>query len=60
MRNYKELESILEELSALYSKNVLQQIYEIAKDPQSFLYIKLTEHHKRDMFYKKFNSQNNC
>ena len=52
-RNYEEIESLVEELSALYPKKIFFHIYNLASEtPHSFLYIKLTEHHKRDMFYK--------
>ena len=53
LRNYKEIESLIEELSALYPKKIIFQIYNLATEsPHSFLYIKLTEHNKKDMFYK--------
>ena len=53
LRNYKEIESLVEELSALYPKKIIYQLYNLATEsPHSFLYIKLTEHNKKDMFYK--------
>lgn len=53
LRNYKEIESLVEELSALYPKKTILDIYNLAtSSPHSFLYIKLTEHDKRNMFYK--------
>jgi hypothetical protein len=53
LRNYKEIESLVEELSALYPKKIIFQIYNLATEStHSFLYIKLTEHNKKDMFYK--------
>jgi len=43
LRNYKELESLIEELSALYPKKTLFEIYLAATDePYSFWYILLT------------------
>jgi hypothetical protein len=53
LRNYKEIESLIEELSALYNKKTILEIYNIAtSSPHSFLYIKLTEHDTRNMFIK--------
>ena len=53
LRNYKEIESLIEELSALYNKKTILEIYNLATEsPHSFLYNKLIEHTKRNMFYK--------
>ena len=53
LRNYKEIESLVEELSALYPKKIIYQMYNLATEsPHSFLYIKLTEHNKKNMIYK--------
>ena len=53
LRNYREIKSLLEELSALYPKKTILDIYNLAtSSPHSFLYIKLTEHDKRNMFYR--------
>ena len=55
LRNYKDLESILEELSALASKKELLDIYNTAtKDPYSFLFINLVSQDKNHMFYIRF------
>ena len=52
LRNYKEIDSLVEELSALYPKKTILEIYNLATEsPHSFLYIKLTEHDNRNMFY---------
>ena len=52
LRNYKDLESFVEELSALYDKKTLLNLYEHATNaPYSFLYVKLTAHNRDDMFY---------
>jgi hypothetical protein len=52
LRNYKDLESIVEELSALAPKSTLLQMYnEAVKDPYSFLFINLSAHDKNHMFY---------
>ena len=51
LRNQKDLESFLEELSALYDKKTLLKLYQYAtSEPFSFLYVKLTAHDKKDMF----------
>ena len=54
LRNYKDLESFLEELSALYDKKTLLELYKYATDaPYSFLYVKLTAKTKRpDVLYE--------
>ena len=53
LRNYKEIESLVEELSALYPKKVILDIYNLATEsPQSFLYIKLIEHDKKTCVMK--------
>jgi len=53
LRNQTEIDSLVEELSALYPKKTILEIYNLAtSSPHSFLYIKLTEHDKRNMFYK--------
>ena len=55
LRNYKDLESILEELSALAPKKELLDIYNAAtKDPYSFLFINLVSQDKNHMFYIRF------
>ena len=55
MRNQNDLESLLEELSALYDKQTLLQIYNIAtSEPYSFLYINLMAKKKEEMFFLRF------
>jgi len=55
LRNYKDLESIIEELSAIYDKQTLLKIYNLATDkPFSLLFINLVSHNKKDMFYINF------
>ena len=52
LRNHADMESWLEEMSAIYDKNVLIQLYRIATDkPHGFLYIKVNAKDKHDMFY---------
>ena len=55
LRNYKDLETLVEELSALYDRKTLHQLYNIATDePHSFLYINLMAKDKKDMFFVRF------
>ena len=58
LRNAKELEALVEELSALYPKKILFAMYEAAvKEPYSFWYILLTAKHKEDMFFLRFDKK---
>ena len=53
LRNYKDLEALLEELSALSDKQTILDIFKIATgEPHSFLFVDLTAKSIRDMFYK--------
>ena len=55
LRNYKDLEAVLEELSALADKSVILQMYRMATDgPYSFLYVRLNAKDKNNMFYINF------
>ena len=55
LRNAKEIQSLLEELSAIYPVKVLQEMYEEAvSEPYSFWYINLVAKRKEDMFYERF------
>ncbi len=59
LRNQKDLDAFLEELSALYDKRTLLKLYQYAtSEPYSFLYVKLTAHNRDDMFY--MNLSKNC
>ena len=52
LRNQKDLDAFLEELSALYDKKTLLRLYQHATEaPYSFLYVKLTASNRNDMFY---------
>ena len=56
LRNQADLESIIEEVSAVYDKKTLYKLYRIATDEAyGFLYIKLTARDKNYMFYSKLN-----
>ena len=55
LRNYKDLEAIVEELSAVADKKTLLDIYHLAtSEPFSFLFVNLMSHDKSKMFHIKF------
>ena len=56
LRNYGDLESIIEEMSAIYDnkKTVLQMYHEAVSEPYSFLYINLMMKDKRKMLMQSF------
>jgi len=55
LRNYRDLETVIEELSALYDKKTLMELYNIAtEEPHSFLYINLVAKDKKDLFHMNF------
>ena len=55
LRNRLELDAIIEELSAVYDKNTLMEMYELAtREPYSFWYIHLAAKRREDMFYLRF------
>ena len=55
LRNNKDLESLIEELSALAPKKVLLEMYSLATtEPYSFWYINLMAKNISDMFYIRF------
>ena len=58
LRNYSDLEAFLEELSAVYNKKTLLELYKKATDePYGFLYVNLSARDRRDMFYLNFSSK---
>ena len=55
LRNYADLQAIVEEMSAVYDPKTLLQIYHEAIDePYSFLYINLMERDRKKMFMQRF------
>ena len=56
IRNGAELrDSILEELSAIYDKKVILEMYKLATaEPYSFFFVNLAAQRVRDMFWKNF------
>ena len=56
LRNYSDLQTFLDEVSALVDKKALLEMYNLATDEAfSFLYVRLTEKNKDKMFMIKFN-----
>ena len=51
LRNYKDLETFIDEVSAVYDKKTLTALYNAAtEEPFSFLCVKLTSKTKDDVF----------
>ena len=58
LRNFKDLEALLEETSALLEKKTLLEIYQqCTAEPYSFLYVKLTANTIHDMCYFNVNQR---
>ena len=58
LRNQKDLDSIIDELSALYDKQTLLQLYHTATDEKhGFMYVDLMKSDKKEMFYKNLNQR---
>ena len=58
LRNNQDLQTFIDEVSALIDKSTLLEMYKLAtKEAYSFLYIKLTAKDINDMFYIKFGQQ---
>ena len=55
LRNAADLEAWIEELTAVYEKKTLHQVYTLATEAaHSFLYIKLVQKDKTKIFYIQF------
>jgi hypothetical protein len=58
LRNAADFEAWIEELSAVYDKKTLHQLYSLATEaPHSSLYIKLIQKDKTNIFYIQFSKQ---
>ena len=58
LRNIKDLDTFIDEVTAVLDKKALLQIYNIAtSEPCSFLNVKLTTKDKNDMLYQNFNTR---
>ena len=55
LRNRLELDAIIEELSAVYDKKVLMEMYQLATaEPYSFWFINLAASRIEDMFWLRY------
>ena len=58
LRNHKDLETFIDEVSAVADKKTLMELYNLAtSEPYSFLYVKLTAKTKNDMFFIRFDKK---
>jgi len=58
LRNHKEVETMCEELSGVYDKTTLMDMYRAAtEEPYSFLFIRLDAKTRRDMFWLRFEAR---
>ncbi len=55
LRKYKDLDTFVDEVSAVYDKKTFLALHNAAtEEPFNLLYVKLTSKSKEDMFYKRF------
>ena len=53
LRNMKDLDTFIDEVSAVLDKKNLLEVYHIATyEPYSYLYVKLTAKNRDEMFYQ--------
>lgn len=58
LRNHKEVEVLCEELSGVYDKNTLLEMYKAATEEAfSFMFIRLDAKTRRDMFWLRFEAR---
>ena len=58
LRNYRDLETFIEEVSAVFDKKTLMDMYNLAtEEPYSFMYVALTAKKKEDMFWIRFDKK---
>ncbi len=58
LRNHKEVETLCEELSGVYDKQTVMDLYNHAtSEPFSFLFVRLDAKTRRDMFWLRFESR---
>jgi hypothetical protein len=58
LRNYRDLESFIEEVSAVYDKKTILDMYNLAtEEPYSFLYVDLVAKKKEDIFFVRFDKK---
>ena len=55
LRNYRDLETFIEDVRVIYDKKTLLELYSTATaEPYAFLYVNLRATDKDDMFYMNF------
>ena len=55
LRSAREIDALMEELSALYPKQILYEMYETAiQEEHSFWYVDMVAKRKEDMFHVRF------
>jgi hypothetical protein len=55
LRNHKEVETLCEELSGIYDKNTLMDMYrEATAEPYSFMFVRLDAKTRESMFFLRF------
>ena len=58
LRNMKDLDTFIDEVSAVLDKTTRLELYHIAtSEPYSFLYVKLTAKDRNEMFYQSINNR---
>ena len=58
LRNHKEVETLCEELSGVYDKDTLMQLYRTATaDPYSFMFVRLDAKTRETMFWLRFEAR---
>ena len=58
LRNHKEVETLCEELSGVYDKNTLMEMYrEATAEPYSFMFVRLDAKTRETMFYLRFEAR---
>ena len=58
LRNYLDLQTFIDEVSAMADRNLILQLYTIAtEEPYSFLFVKLTAKTKDEMFMIRFDKK---
>ena len=58
LRNFKEIESLCEEMSGYYDKKTVMDLYDYATaEPYSFMFCRLDAKTKRDVFWLRFESR---
>ena len=58
LRNYSDLQTFLDEVSAIADKNLILEMYSLATDqPFSFLTVKLTAKNKNAIFMIRFDKK---